>query len=385
MKFLHLFFAGLGRKKVRTTLTFLSILVAFVLFSLLMAFRQAFSAGVEVAGLDRLVVRHKVSIIQLLPESYRDRMERIEGVSSAVFATWFGGYYQEEKNFFAQIPVQPEPFMEMFPEYILSEEEKAAWLATRTGAIVGEKTATRFGFEVGDKVPIQPTIWRQKGATEAAWEFDIVGIYEGEEKGVDTTQFFFRHDYFDEARTGGQGQIGWYWVKISDTDRTGAIVRAIDDEFANSPAETKTEPEGAFVQGFANQIGNMTAILTMILGAAMFMILLITGNTMAQTVRERTQELAVLKAIGYTNRGVLALVLGESCLLAFLAGLAGLALGYVVTSGLGAVLGQFFPVFFVAPRDLLIGVFLALAVGVASGLLPAVRARRVEIAQALRG
>jgi len=384
LKFLHLFAAGLGRKKIRTALTFLSILVAFILFSFLAAFKQAFSAGVDVAGLDRLVVRHKVSIIQLLPESYRDRMEQIDGVSSAVFATWFGGIYQDPKNFFAQMPVEPEPFLAMFPEYVLTDEERAAWLSTRTGAIAGRKVATRFGWEVGDKIPIQATIWRQKDGSET-WEFDLVGIYDGDEKGVDETQFFFRHDYFDEARGGGQGQIGWYWVQIDEPDRAGQIVQEIDNEFANSPAETKAEPEGAFVQGFANQIGNITAIITMILAAAIFTILLITGNTMAQTVRERTQELAVLKAIGFTGRGVLGLVLGESVFLALLAGVGGLGIGYLITGALADPIGQFFPVFFVPPRDLLLGLLLALLVGVAAGIFPALRARRVEIAQALRG
>ncbi len=247
MKYLHLLWRNLTRKKLRTALTVLSILVAFLLFGYLAAIRVAFSQGVKVAGVDRLVVRHKVSIIQFLPESYRVRMERIDGVDSAVFATWFGGIYQKPRNFFGQMPVDPEPFLEMFPEYLLKPEEKSAWLETRTGAIVGRVTADRFGWKVGDKIPIQATIWRKKDGSRS-WEFDLVGIYDGAKKGTDLSNFFFRHDYFDEARGWGSGNVGWYWVKIADPERAAEIAQQIDREFANSPAETKAEPEGAFVQ-----------------------------------------------------------------------------------------------------------------------------------------
>ncbi|MGB5879019.1 MAG: ABC transporter permease, partial [Thermoanaerobaculia bacterium] len=193
MKYLHLVWSNLKRKKLRTLLTVLSILVAFVLFGYLAAIKRAFNQGIDVAGLDRLIVRHKVSIIQFLPESYKGRMEKIRGVSSAVFATWFGGIYQKPSNFFAQLPVVPEEFLDMFPEYILSEEEEQAWLETRSGAIAGRILADRFDWKVGDRIPIQATIWTKKdGGT--SWEFDLVGIYEGAEKGTDTSQFFFRHD-----------------------------------------------------------------------------------------------------------------------------------------------------------------------------------------------
>ena len=383
MKYLNLLWSNLGRKKLRTILTIGSVLVAFILFGYLAAVRTAFSAGVEVAGVDRLVVRHKVSIIQLLPESYRDRMERIDGVSSAVFATWFGGIYQNPRNFFAQMPVEPEPFMAMFPEYVLSEEEQAAWLETRTGAIVGKATAEKFEWKVGDKVPIRSTIWFQQDGN-GTWEFDVVGIYEAGEKGVDDTQLFFRHDYFDEARRGGDGQVGWYWVQVDDPERAAEIASAIDAEFANSPAETKAEPEGAFVQGFANQMGNIAAIITGILAAVFFTILLVAGNTMAQTVRERTQELAVLKAIGFTRSGVLGLVLGESCLVAVVGGLLGLGIAWTMITLLGDPTNGSLPIFFIPWTDMVLGVVLAIGVGIAAGLMPALQARSLAIADALR-
>jgi putative ABC transport system permease protein len=382
MKYLRLVWSNLKRKKLRTLLTVLSILVAFVLFGYLAAVKRAFNQGVDVAGLDRLVVRHKVSIIQFLPESYKGRIEKIRGVSLAVFATWFGGIYQKPSNFFAQMPVVPEEFLDMFPEYLLSPEEKRAWLETRSGAIAGRILADRFDWKVGDRIPIQATIWTKKDGGEA-WEFDLVGIYEGAEKGTDTSQFFFRYDFFHETRAWGGGNVGWYWVRIDEPDRAAEIARLIDEEFANSPYETKTEPEGAFVQGFANQIGNIGAIMMAILSAVFFTILLVAGNTMAQSVRERTQELGVLKAMGFTHRGVLALVLAESCLLAIFGGFLGLGIAWFLIS-LGDPSGGALPIFFFPTRDLVLGIVLVLLLGLATGLLPALQAQRLQIADAMR-
>ena len=382
MKFFNLVWSNLKRKKLRTVLTVLSILVAFVLFAYLAAIRVAFSMGIEVAGLDRLVVRHKVSIIQMLPESYESRMERIEGVEDATFATWFGGVYQKPINFFAQMPVKPEEFLEMFPEYILSDDETAAWLETRSGAIAGRQIADRFGWKIGDRIPIQATIWDKKDGGRT-WEFDLVGIYEGAEQGTDDSQFFFRHDFFHESRAFAEGEIGWYWVRISDPERAAEIAQAIDEEFANSPAETKAEPEGAFVQGFAEQVGNVGMILTAILTAVFFTILLVAGNTMAQAVRERVEELGLLKAVGFTNRSVRRLVLAESSLIAILGGGLGLALGWWLVSQ-GDPTGGAMPVFFFPIPDLLIGIVLVFALGVVAGILPAIQAQRLQVSEALR-
>jgi putative ABC transport system permease protein len=383
MKYLRLIASNLKRKKLRTILTAASIAVAFVLFGFLAAVRVAFSQGVDVAGLDRLVVRHKVSIIQLLPESYGDRIAGIDGVDLVLHMTWFGGVYQKPSNFFPQIAVQPEPFLEMFPEYVLDDDERQAFLSTRTAAIVGRVTADRFGWKVGDRIPIQATVWTKKDGS-AGWEFDLVGIYEGAEKGTDTSQFFFRYDYFDESRQWGDGEVGWYYVRIADPDRTAEIVKAIDAEFANSPAETKAEPEGAFIQGFASQVGNIAKIIKAILAAVFFTILLIAGNTMAQAVRERIGELAVLKAVGFTDRGVLALVLGESCLLAAAGGFLGLAAAWLYITFEGDPTGGVFPVFYFPAKDIVLGVVLVLALGVAAGLLPSLQAQRLRIADALR-
>ena len=382
MKYLYLVWSNLMRKKVRTLLTLLSVLVAFLLFGYLGAIRQGFSQGIDVAGLDRLIVRHKVSIIQLLPQAHEARIEQIDGVVDAVYQTWFGGIYQKPSNFFAQMPVEPAEYLAMYPEFQLPPEQREAWLKTRSGAIAGRGTAERFGWKVGDRIPINATVWTRKGG-ELTWEFDLVGIYDGAEKGTDTTQFLFRYDFFDESRQFGQGMVGWYTVRVADPDRAAEIAAAIDAEFANSPYETKAEPEGAFLQGFANQIGDIGFIMMSIIAAVFFTILLVAGNTMAYAVRERTNELAVLKAVGFTDSGVLGLVLGESLVLTALGGGAGLGLAWLLVSA-GDPTGGSLPVFYIPPRDLATGFVLIIVMALVAGIMPALQARRLRIADALR-
>jgi len=383
MKFLPLIWSNLKRKKVRTSLTLLSILVAFILFGFLSAIKQALIGGIALAGANRLVVRHKVSLIQPLPESYKARMEKIPGVAAATHQTWFGGIYQDAKNFFMQNPVVPEEFMDMHPEFLLPPDQMKAWQATRTGAIVGRRTAERFHWKIGDRVPIQSAIWAKSDGSRL-WEFDLVGIYDGKEKGTDTTPLFFRYDYFEEARVAlAKGQVGWYTIRVKDPAQAAAVATRVDEEFENSPAETKTETEGAFVQAWARQIGDIAFITASILGAVFFTILLVTGNTMAQTVRERTGELGVLKAIGFTSQQVLALVLGESCVLAVIGGVLGLGLAWLITSH-GDPTGGMLPQFYFPIRDLLIGVGLSVVLGFVTGIFPALQAMRLRVADALR-
>jgi putative ABC transport system permease protein len=382
MKFLPLVLAGLKRKKLRTTLTLLSILVAFMLFAFLGAIKEAFLAGVSMAGQDRLVTRHKVSLIQTLPQSYTARINSIEGVAAACHFTWFGGIYQDPKNFFANMPTEPEVFLEMFPEFILDDAEKQAWLATRTGAIVGRATADRFKWKIGDRIPLQSPIWGQP-AGQAQWEFEIVGIFEGAKKGTDTSGFYFRYDYFEEARQENKGQVGWYTIRIADPDNAAAIAAKIDEEFANSPYETKTEPEGAFAAGFAQQVGDIASIVMAVVGAVFFTILLVAGNTMAQSVRERTEELGVLKAMGFTNLLVLVLVLLESCFIAILGGFGGLGIAWLIIAA-GNPVPTLLPVFYLPSGNLITGALLAIALGIIAGALPAFQAMRLRIAEALR-
>ena len=382
MKFLPLLWAGLKRKKLRTALTFLSIFVAFMLFAFLGALKEALGAGVSMAGQDRLIVRHKVSLIQTLPESYLARIEAIPGVAAACHQTWFSGIYQDPKNFFPNMPVIPREFLVMFPEFVISDAEKQAWLNTRTGAIVGRATANRFHWKIGDRIPLRSPIWGQP-AGQTQWEFELVGIYDGAKKGTDTSQLFFRYDYFEEARKLEKGQVGWFTVRIANPGQAAEIAAKIDAEFANSPYETKTEPEGAFAQGFAQQIGDIATIMMAVVGAVFFTILLVAGNTMAQSVRERAGELGVLKALGFSNPMVLVLVLSESCAIAMLGGCGGLGAAWLIVSS-GNPVPTLLPVFYLPPASLLAGAALAAVLGLAAGALPAWQAMRLHIADALR-
>jgi putative ABC transport system permease protein len=382
MKYMPLVWRNLTRRKTRTILTILSIAVAFVLFGVLAALNVAFSQGVELAGNDRLIIQHKVSLIQLLPESYQARLETTPGVVDVLHQTWFGGIYQKPSNFFMQCPVVPDRLLKLYPEYVLPADQKKAFLSDRTCAIVGRQTANRFGFKVGDRVPIQATIWRKKGGA-TNWEFNVCGIYDGDKKGVDTTSLFFNYEYFDEARQFGQGLVGWYVIRINDPAKAPEIAERIDAMFANSFAETKTTTEKAFLQAFANQIGDIGLIIRAIVTAVFFTILLVAANTMAQSVLERTSELAVLKTLGFSDGLVLTLVLLESCAIAIIGGAIGLGLAWLLTQG-GDPTNGMLPAFYLPTADLGRGAVIALALGVVAGIMPGMQAMRLRIVDALR-
>ncbi|HEY5617360.1 MAG TPA: FtsX-like permease family protein [Vicinamibacterales bacterium] len=380
MKFLPLIWKNVWRRKFRTTFTMLSIFVAFLLFGLLMTIRAAFSLGVDIAGLDRLILIHKVSLIMPLPYSYLGRLQQTSGVELATHQTWFNGIYQEPANFFANIAVEPEPFLNIYPEFRLPPDQVKAWLADRQGAIAGRDLAERFGWQVGDRIPLTGTIWQPKqGQT---WEFNLLGIYDGAD-GVDKTQFFFRYDYLDENRAEGEGLVGWYVVKIADPSQAVALSRTFDDMFANSSAETKTTTEKGFIEGFAKQIGDIGAIMIAISSVVLFMFGLVAASTMAQSVRERTSELAVLKTLGFTGGAILALVLAESFFIVLAGGGLGLAIAWLFVQQ-GDPTGGMLPIFVLAPRDVAIGVALMLAMGLLAGTAPAVGAMRLRITDALR-
>lgn len=381
MKFLPLVWRNLMRRKVRTVFTALSILVAFLLFGGLMALRGAFSMGIDIAGADRLVMIHRVSFIQPLPIAYRSRITASPGVTAVTHASWFGGIYQDSRNFFPQMAVEPETWLDMYPEYVLPPAQHKAWLEDRTGCIVGRALADRFGWTVGDRVPLQGTIFRKPDGT--AWEFTIDGIYEAGKPGTDTTQMFFHYDYLNETRQFAKDFVGWYVVRVSDPASAADIGRRLDAQFANSANETKTSTEKAFVQAFANQIGDIGTIMIAIVVTVLFTILLVSGNTMAQSIRERTGELAVLKTLGFSDRRVLTLVLVESLVLATIAGGLGLGLAWFVIRQ-GDPTGGLLPAFYLAPRDMAIGVALFVTLGVAAGALPALQAGRLKIVDALR-
>lgn len=380
MKFLPLVLANIGRKKIRTTLTIGSFFVALLLFALLAAVRAGFNQGIDVAGADRLVVIGRTGIIQPLPLPYLERMGRLPGVAEVTHATWFGGVYQDPKNFFPQFVVDPESWISMYPEFTVSEDQWRDFMADRQGVVIGRKLAERFSWEVGDRVPLKPPGYLGGGS----WDFNVRAIYEGSRPQDDLTQMWIRHDYFyEKAPSYWQGIVGWYVVRVSDPDRSLEVASAIDDEFANSTAETRTQTESAFAASFARQMGNIEFLILAIGSVVFFTLLLVTGNTMAIAVRERMGELAVLKAIGYSDGFVLGLVLVESLFIAAIGGGLGLAAGSVVAPAAqnltNGVIIMYLPGAAVA-----VGVAVALATGFVAGLLPAVSAMRLSVVDALR-
>lgn len=381
IRYLPLVARNLGRRKARTLFTVLSILVAFFLYGLLGAIRAGFEMGAEIVGADRLIAIHKVSLIQPLPVRYGDRIRSVDGVVDVAHGTWFGGVYQDPKNFFAQVAVDSERFLDLYPEYRLDPEERQRWLANRTGAVVGRSLARRFGWEVGDRIPIQGTIWRK--ADDSPWEFTVDGIYEPAEQGVDDTQLFFHYAYLDEARAFGEGLVGWYWIQVADPERAAEVASAVDATFANSPAETRTATEKVFVQSFARQVGDIGAIVAGILAAVFFTILLVAGNTLAQSVRERTAELAVMKSLGFSDARVAALVLAEAAAYAVVGGGLGLLLAWGFVSQ-GDPTGGMLPSFYLPRAHLVAGALFVVALAAVAGLLPALEARRLPISAALR-
>jgi putative ABC transport system permease protein len=381
MKFLPLVWRNLLRRKLRTTFTLLAIMIGFLLFGLLMAIRAAFTLGVEVAGADRLVMIHKVSFIQLLPLSYQTRIASVQGVTAVTHQTWLGAYYQQPSNFFANIAVDPEPFLAMYHEVEVPPDQQKAWFADRTGVIIGIDLARRYNWKIGDRIPLQGTFFRPPDGRP--WEFTVDGIYDSKARGFDKTQLFFNYKYLEETIQEARGTVGWYVIRVGDPATADQLAMRIDSLFANSPAETKTATEKAFIQAFAGQIGDIGRIMMSISGVAMLFILLITANTMAQSIRERTNELGVLKTLGFTQGRILSLVLLESGLIALLGGGLGLLLAWAITSQ-GDPTGGFLPAFYFPTSDLILGVGLVIALGFTTGIIPGLQASRLKIVDALR-
>ena len=377
MKFLPLVIANLFRKKIRTTLTIGSFTVALFLFGLLVIVRGAFSQGVDIAGADRLVIINKTSLIQPLPLSYRDRLLRIPGIKQVTFQNWFGGVYQDEKNFFPQFAIDIDNQRAMYPEFVVAEDQWKAFVADRQGTIVGKSLADRFGWKVGDRIPIKGTIYTGQ------WEFNVRGIYNGTRAQDDTTQFWFHWDFLEERRAFGKGDVGWYVVRVNNPDQSVQVAKTIDTEFANSPFETKTDTEKAFAASFVKQMGNIEFLILTVGSVVFFTLLLVTGNTMAIAVRERIGELAVLKALGFSNRFVLLLVMMESLILAFVGGGLGMLLAKLFSLH-GDPTNGILPYFYLPPLAIASGVGTALLVGVAGGILPAISAMRLRVVDAIR-
>jgi putative ABC transport system permease protein len=387
MKYFHLVWAALFRRKTRTLFTLLSVLAAFLLFGLLDCVRLAFAnAGGSIAGVDRLITISKVSFTIALPKSLLPRIQAVPGVAEVSYANWFGGIYQEPKNFFANEAVA-DNFLDLYPEWLMPEEQHKAFRETRTGAIVGASLAEKFHWKLGDKIPLQATIFPKKDGSNT-WTFDLVGIYHVKDpklKGQENL-LFFNWAYFNEAaQFGGGSTVGWYAIKLANRNQADAVAQAIDRLSADSDHETKTQSEQSFTTALVAQFANIGLIVGAIMGAVFFTLVLLTGNTMAQAVRERVPELAVLKTIGFSNQSVLGLVLAESILLLLLGGAFGVALSGVVVDVARANFGDNLPL---APLDgsiWLRAVGLMVLIGLVVGALPALRGMRLRIVDALSG
>jgi putative ABC transport system permease protein len=381
-RYLPLLAASLRRKRLRTFFTLASITVAFLLFGLADSMRHALQSGVDVAGADRLITMHKISFTQLVPQSYGNRIRAIDGVVEVTPQTWFGAWYQDEQNQIPTFPVDPDVFLRMYPEYVVPEAERDGWLAERTGVMIGRAVADLTGWKVGDRVPLRSAIWRRPDGSDL-WEVTVSAIYDLPQGG-DTRQILLRQDYFEEGRAMARGLVGWYLVQVDDAGRAEAVARQIDLQFANSPAETKTSSERAMAQSFVNQVGNVGAILRAVVTAVFFTMLLVTANTMAQSVRERTNEIGVLKTLGFSNGGILGLVLAESVLVTVLGGTLGLAGAWWLGVQFQPVFRQYLPGFALQPEAILAGVAIMLGLGLLAGAVPAAQAMRLRIVEALR-
>jgi putative ABC transport system permease protein len=380
MKFRRLIFANLFRKKVRLILTVGSFAIALVLFTFLAVVKSAFNRGIEIAGADRLVVVDRVGLMNLMPISYADKIAAIPGVKAVTHDHWFGGVYQDEKNFFPQFVIDVENHRQVYPEFKVPDDQWNNFVKDRQGAIAGAKLAERFHWKVGDRIPLKTSIYG--GAT---WEFNLDGIYHTEKPDGDQGQFWLQWKYFDETVPAAiKSTAGWYILKLDSPDDAVRVAQAIDQKFVNSSHETKTETESAFAAGFAKQFGNIEFLILTIGSVVFFTLLLVTGNTMAISVRERTSELGVLKAIGVSDRLVLFLVLAESLAIALFGGVLGLALAILAIPGISAALTGLLPPLLLSKPMLLFGLGFAVFVGAASGLLPGIGAMRMRVVNALR-
>ena len=378
-----LLWANLGRKRSRLILTLASIAVAFILFSLVEALQYALLGGVDLAGQDRLMTMQKVSFTQPLPRSYLPRIQALDGVRSAISQNWFGGYYKDERTQVFSYPILgEESLMDVYPEIVIDPQQFKTWMSERTGAVVGATLMKAMKWKIGDVIPLRSAIWFKKDGSNT-WDMKIVATFDTS-NGGDTNGLYFHYDYFNESLLRGTDFIGWVGLRLKDKNQAAQVRAAIDTMFANSAFETKTNTEKAFTQSFINQMGNISAIVTVIVVAVFFTMLLVTANSMAQSVRERTSEIGVLKTLGFTSGQVTFMVLAESLLITLIGGTIGMLLGGMFAKGIGEQTKQFLPMMHVPPSAYVIGLGCMIVLGVLSGALPCWQAWQLKITDALR-
>lgn len=388
MKYLRLLWSGLFRRKARTLLTLASIAIAFLLFALLQAVGFAFEAGAEMADANRLLTTSRYSFIEPLPIGHLQKIQSTPGVEKVAHAAWFGAKYQDQSNAFPVFAVSPGEYLDVYPEFEIDPEQRQAWLDTRIGAVAGQRLIDRFGWQIGQQLPISSEIFPNVSG-DLAWEFKLVGALDASDPAAqaNTDVVLIHWDYFDEAKDPnyGRGTTGWYIVRVSDADQAKDVSETIDARFMNSPDETKTQPEKEFAKGFAQQIGDIGGIVMRILAAVFFTILVLTANTMVRAIRERIPEFAILKTLGFSDGKVSALVLAESLLLLLIGGLVGIGLGALLLPGVNSALGGQFPPMSIGGGVWLVGIAIMVGIGLLIGLNPALKVRRMKIVDALSG
>jgi putative ABC transport system permease protein len=382
-RWLPLVWANLKRRKLRFAFTLISILLAFLMFGMLDALRTSLSQAVNLAGADRIMTLSKVNITVSLPRGYYEKVKALSGVRAVAGFNWFGGVYRDSKAQIQVLATDPEQLVAVYPELKVKPEQFEAWKHDRQGVIVGPTLANMYQWKVGDRIPIRSDIWR-KGDGGDTWEFNIVGIYDATGSGVDKATIYFHYDYFNESLQYGKDQVGWMVVRVADPAQSDALSKRIDDMFVNSPFETKTATEREFVKRVLEQMGNIGLILVSVTTAVFFTMLLVTANTMAQSVSERTNEIGVLKTLGFSGPSILSLVLLESLFITFVGGLLGLGLAWLLASGMGEAIKDYFPVFKLDTGTFITGISLMVVFGLITGAWPALTAMRLKIVDALR-
>jgi putative ABC transport system permease protein len=381
MKDFYLIYKNLTRKKMRLFLTTFAIFIAFLIFGAIMSLRSALNAGVEMSADNRLVVVHKTSFTNPLPYAYVNKVKAIEGVKEVTHANWFGGYYKEPRNQVVSFAVDPQSYMTVYPELVVEPEQLSRWYKNQTGILVGERIAIANNWKVGDRIPLSSNIFSQKTGGQT-WEFEIDGIFKGNEEKIDTSYVLIHYKYFNETQSWGGDSIGWLILTTLDAGLNEQVAKAIDTEFANSNNETDTSTEQAFNKAFIDQIGNIGLIIFGVVFMAFFTILIVVGNTMVLAIRERTNEIAVLKTLGFASARIFKMVLLESCLLAFLGGLLGIGGAFIIIKGASEQMARFLPNLVLGSDVLLQALAYMLVLGLITGIAPAISALRLNIVTA---
>jgi putative ABC transport system permease protein len=380
MKFIGLILKSAKRSKRRTLLTVMSVAIAVFLFASLRAVVDGFNAGAEASSSTRIVTQRSTSLMFQMPTSHAEGIKSTPGVQDLTWGNWFGGIYKDPNNFFAQFAIEPEGYLRMYPEILLTPEDRKAFLDDRTGCIVGDGLAKTYGFKVGDKITLKvgiPIYGRQD------FDFNVRGIYRSGGAAVDNQSMMFHWKYADE-RSLLKGQVGWYIMKIANPDQAPQVMAAIDQKFANSPYETKTDTERAFQTSFVSMFGNLNLLLGSISLAVVITTLFVSGNTMAMSVRERTTEIAVMRTLGFPSATIFMLIAGEGLLMSILGGVVGVALARTIVNPNFLQAGSFIPEIGVNNANVITGLGLSVLIGVLAGLIPATMASRLKIVDALR-